>query len=322
MKIGVVGVGALGGYYGGLLHRAGAEVHLLLRTDYDMVRSNGIRIDSGEETVTVEPHCHQRPETIGECDLVLVGLKTTANDRYQELIGPLTGPYTASVCLQNGLGNCEQLAALFDPEQILAGLCFVCLNRTAPGVVAHQGFGKIVLGEFGRSALSRTQAIADLFQKAGVPCEVVDRLDEGLWGKLMWNIPFNGLGVAAAAGWDALQSGKLPEQLGAPWPTDRLLADPRWEGEVRALMQELIQAAAAQEIILSPALADRMVINTRAMGTYYASTVIDFQLGRSMELESLFLEPLRRAQAAGATIPRLEALCVVLEKLTRYLPRP
>ena len=97
---------------------------------------------------------------------------------------------------------------------------------------------------------------------------MVDRLDEGLWGKLMWNIPFNGLGVAAAAGWDALQSGKLPEQLGAPWPTDRLLADPRWEGEVRALMQELIEAAAAQEIILSPALADRMVINTRAMGAY------------------------------------------------------
>ena len=82
MKIGVVGVGALGAYYGGWLHRAGAEVHLLLRSDYDTVRSNGIRIDSGEETVTVEPHCHQRPETIGECDLVLVGLKSTANDRY------------------------------------------------------------------------------------------------------------------------------------------------------------------------------------------------------------------------------------------------
>ena len=128
MKIGVVGVGALGGYYGGLLHRAGAKVHLLLRSDYDTVRSNGIRIDSGEETVTVEPHCHQRPETIGECDLVLVGLKSTANDRYQELIRPLTGPDTAIVCLQNGLGNCEQLAALFDPEQILAGLCFCVLE--------------------------------------------------------------------------------------------------------------------------------------------------------------------------------------------------
>lgn len=321
MKVGVVGVGALGGYYGGLLCSAGAEVHLLLRSDYDVVRGNGIRIESDGESITVRPHCHHQPESIGECDLVLVCLKTTANDRYQELIGPLMGPDTAIACLQNGLGNCEQLATLFNPEQILAGLCFVCLNRTAPGVVAHQGFGKIVLGEFGRTALPRTQAIADLFQKAKVPCEVVDRLDEGLWGKLMWNIPFNGLGVAASAGWDGLQSGTLPEDLGSPWPTDQLLADPRWEGEVRALMQEIIVAAAAQKIVLPPELADRMVTNTRAMGAYRASTVIDFEFGRPMELEGLFLEPLRRAQSAGAAMPRLEALCVVLEKLARYLPR-
>ena len=84
----------------------------------------------------------------------------------------------------------------------------------------------------------------------------------------------------------------------------------------------LAPAAAAQKIVLPPELAERMVKNTRAMGAYHASTVIDFQLGRQMELESLFLEPLRRAQAAGAEVPRLEALCVVLEKLARYLPRP
>ena len=213
MKIGVVGVGALGGYYGGLLCRAGAEVHLLLRSDYDTVRDNGIRIESDGESLTGRPHCHHQPESIGECDLVLVCLKTTANDRYQELIGPLTGPGTAIACLQNGLGNCEQLATLFNPEQILAGLCFVCLNRTAPGVVVHQGFGKIVLGEFGRTALPRTQAIGDLFQKAKVPCEVVDRLDEGLWGKLMWNIPFNALGVAADASREGMQSETMAEKL-------------------------------------------------------------------------------------------------------------
>ena len=86
-------------------------------------------------------------------------------------------------------------------------------------------------------------------------------------------------------------------------------------------MQEIIEAAAAQEIILPPGLADRMVTNTRAMGAYRASTVIDLELGRPMELESMFFEPLRRAQSAGAAMPRLEALCVVLEKLARYLPR-
>ena len=322
MKIGVVGVGALGGYYGAQLCRAGAEVHLLLRGDYEAVQADGVRVVSPEGDFTARPHTQRESAEIGKCDLVLVGLKTTANVRYEELIGPLIGPDTAIACLQNGLGNCEQLAALFGADQILAGLCFVCLNRTAPGVVEHQGFGRIVLGEFGRPALPRTHEIAALIQKARVPCEVVDRLDEGLWGKLMWNIPFNGLGVAAAAGWEALQSGELPGTFGEPWATDQLLADNCWEGEVRAVMAEIIAAAAAQKIVLPPELAERMVKNTRAMGAYHASTVIDFQLGRRMELESLFLEPLRRAQAAGAEVPRLEALCVVLEKLARYLPRP
>ena len=322
MKIGVVGVGALGGYYGAQLCRVGAEVHLLLRGDYEVVQAEGVSVVSPDGNFSVRPHCHQSPETIGVCDLVLVGLKTTANDRFEELIRPLTGSHTAIACLQNGLGNCEQLAAIFDPEQILAGLCFVCLNRTAPGVVEHQGFGRIVLGEFNRPARPRTHEIAALIEKAQVPCEVVDRLDEGLWGKLMWNIPFNGLGVAAAAGWDALQTGELPNEIGEPWATDRLLEDARWEGEVRGIMAEIITSAAAQEIVLPPELAERMVKNTRAMGAYHASTVIDYQLGRPMELKSLFLEPLRRAQAAGAEVPRLVALCVVLEKLARYLPRP
>lgn len=322
MKIGVVGAGALGGYYGAQLCRAGAEVHLLLRSDYEAVQAHGVRVVSPEGNFTARPQAHQDPAEIGECDLVLVGLKTTANDRYEELIGPLLGPHTAIACLQNGLGNCEQLAACFGADRIIAGLCFVCLNRTAPGVVEHQGFGRIVLGEFGRPALPRTHEIAALIQKAQVPCEVVDRLDEGLWGKLMWNIPFNGLGVAAAAGWEALQTGNLPESIGEPWATDRLLADERWEGEVCAIMAEIITAAAAQDIALPPELAERMVKNTRSMGAYHASTVIDFQLGRPLELESLFLEPLRRAQAAGAVVPRLQALCVVLEKLARYLPRP
>ena len=87
-------------------------------------------------------------------------------------------------------------------------------------------------------------------------------------------------------------------------------------------MQEITVAAAAQKIVLPVGLADRMVSNTRAMGAYRASTVIDFELGRPMELESMFLEPLRRAQATGVAMPRLEALCIVLKKLARYLPRP
>ena len=114
----------------------------------------------------------------------------------------------------------------------------------------------------------------------------------------------------------------MPAQLGDTLSTDHLLADPQWEQNVRALMLELIDVASAKGIALEPELVDRMIENTRTMGSYRASTVVDFENGRPIELESMFLEPLRQALAAGIAVPHLEALCIVLGKLDRYLPRP
>ena len=324
MKIGVVGVGALGGYYGGKLCRNGEEVHMLLRTDFEAIKAKGLQINSLDGDYIVQPQAYALPETIGKCDLVLVALKTTANDRYEELIAPLLSKRTAILCLQNGLGNCERLAELFGAENIMGGLCFVCLNRTAPGVVHHIAFGKIILGEHVGPPRLRTRVIAEMFKKSGIPCGVAENLGYGLWEKLVWNIPFNGLGVASAAGLEALVSKgeTMPAQLGDTLSTDHLLADPRWEQNIRALMLELIDVANAKGIVLEPELVDRMIENTRTMGSYRASTVIDFENGRPIELESIFLEPLRQAQAAGIAVPHLEALCIVLGKLARYLPRP
>ncbi len=324
MKIGVVGVGALGSYYGGKLCQEGEEVHMVLRTDFEVVKDKGLRIVSNEGDFTVRPHVHISPKTTGKCDLVLVALKTTANDHYNELIAPLVAKRTVILCLQNGLGNCERLAELFGAEKIMGGLCFVCLNRTAPGVVRHIAFGKIILGEHIGPPQARTRAIAEMFMKSAVPCGVVENLGHGLWEKLVWNIPFNGLGVASAAGLEALMSKgeTMPAQLGDTLSTDHLLADPQWEQNVRALMLELIDVASAKGIALEPELVDRMIEHTRTMGSYRASTVVDFENGRPIELESMFLEPLRQALAAGIAVPHLEALCIVLGKLDRYLPRP
>ena len=179
-------------------------MHFLLRSDYDAVRQKGVTIRSLEGDFHVQPRCARTPEEIGVCDLVLIGLKTTANDQFPKLLPPLVGPHTAVVTLQNGLGNEEQLARLFPPEQILGGLCFVCLNRVEPGVIQHTAYGKVVLGEFQRPPQPRTHELAALFRQAGVACDVTDNLARAHWEKLVWNIPFNGLGVAGAAGYEAL----------------------------------------------------------------------------------------------------------------------
>jgi 2-dehydropantoate 2-reductase len=317
MKIAVVGCGAVGSYYGGRLAHAGLAVHFLLRSDYETVRRQGLRVRSFQGDFQAQPACARFPEQIGPSDLVLIGLKTTANDQLPRLLPPLVGPATALLTLQNGLGNEEALARLFPVSQVLGGRCFVCLNRLAPGLIHHIAHGQIVLGEFQRPPQPRTHDLAALFTRAGIPCSVTDDLARTRWEKLVWNIPFNGLGVAAAAGYEAAASGQLPASLalGPCLPTDQLLADSRWKNLLRRLMLEVIQTARALGFDVPDSLADKHIERTGNMGAYRASTLLDFERGLPLELDSLFLEPLRQARQANVSVPQLAALCRLLEAM-------
>lgn len=316
-RIAVVGCGALGSYYGARLARAGREVHFLLRSDYEVVRRDGVRVIDAEGGFVARPVAAREAVDIGPAALVVVGLKTTANAEFRRLLTPLVGEETAILTLQNGLGNEEQLADLFGAERVLGGLCFVCLNRTAPGTIHHLAHGRIIMGEFGRPVSERLRAFARWFQESGVPCDPTDHLERAHWEKLVWNIPFNGLGVAAAAGLESLLAGHCTKDgpLGPCLPTDQLLSDPHWCERVRELMFETLRAARAQGFELPDAVAETQIERTREMGSYRASTLVDFDRGLPLELESLFGEPLRRARRAGVPTPRLAALYQVLTEL-------
>ncbi len=317
MKAAVLGCGAVGSYYGALLCRAGETVHFLLRSDYATVRRKGVRVRSPKGDFCVQPRCAQTPDEIGAADLVIVALKTTANAALAKLLPPLVGPSTAVLTLQNGLGNEECLARLVAPQQILGGLCFVCLNRVEPGLIQHIDHGPIELGEYAGGPRPRTHDIASLFRRSGVSCSVTDNLRRAHWEKLVWNIPFNGLGVASAAGYAPVATGQLPSniRLGECLTTDKLLGDPRWETVVRELMAEVIAAGRALGLEVRGALAEEHIARTRTMGAYKPSTLLDFERGQPIELESLFLEPMRRARATDIPTPRLAALCSLLEQL-------
>lgn len=317
VKIAIVGCGAVGSYYGAKLAQSGQEVHFLLRSDYETVRRQGVMVHSPLGDFRVHPKSARVPQEIGPCDLVVIALKTTANSAFPTLLPPLVSSATIVLTLQNGLGNEEQLAHLFPSRQILGGLCFVCLNRIAPGEVLHLDHGQIVIGDFEGPAQPRTHDLAAMFKAAGIPCLVSENLARVHWEKLVWNIPFNGLGVASAAGYEAVAAGQVP-QLTAPEPcltTDRLLADPKWLDLVRELMREVVVAGRALGHDIDPALVEKQIHRTKSMGPYKASTLLDFERGHSLELASLFLEPLRLAQAAGVAVPTMEKLCRVLRAL-------
>lgn len=317
MKIAIVGCGALGSYYGACLWRQGHDTYFVLRSDYEVVRNEGVRILSPRGDFTARPHTARRAEEVGPVDLVVIGLKSTANDQFASLLPPLVGPSTAVLTLQNGLGNEEALAALFPAEQVLGGLCFVCLNRIRPGLITHLAHGRISLGQYLRPPDDRTHRIAGIFMEAGIECAVSDNLERARWEKLLWNIPFNGLGVASCLG--DLPSRTLSTagvaSLRNCLSTDLLLADPAWREWVGGLMDEVRAVARALGFLIPREFADTLIGRTDEMGAYRSSTVVDFESGRSLELDSLFGEPLRRARGAGVPTPHLEALTGVLSQL-------
>lgn len=317
LKVAVVGCGALGSYYGAQFCRAGYQTHFLLRSDFEQVRRAGVHVRSPLGDFHVYPSCARDPTEIGWSDLVLIGLKTTANDEFPRLLPPLVGESTLLLTLQNGLGNEDRLASLFSADQVLGGLCFVCLNRVEPGLICHTAHGQVVLGEYGRRSMERTRELADRFQEVGIPCMVTEDLARAHWEKLVWNIPFNGLGVGGSAGYEAMISGRIDpgRPLGPCLTTDLLLQESRWAGLVRELMDEVIHTARAMGHAVDQALAERMVESTRIMGAYKASTLIDFERAQPLEMENMFLQPLRMARKAGIPVPRLTALCQVLNAL-------
>jgi 2-dehydropantoate 2-reductase len=323
MNIAVVGCGALGSYYGALLQRAGLNVSFVLRSDFAAVRDHGVTIHSRGQILHARPRAVSHPAEAGPADLVLVALKTTANDQLPHLIPPLLGPATAVVTLQNGLGNEDALARLLPHAQtvphprILGGLCIVCVNRVAPGVIHHIDHGHITLGEFSRAADAGTEALASVFRSAGIPCDVTPDLPRARWEKLTWNIPFNGLTIASRAGLEAVRAGRLtPGRPDSPsLTTDLLLADPEWHALVRATLREVIVAARALGHPIDDRLEELQIQRTLTIGAYRPSTLIDFERGLPLELDSLFLEPLRQARAVGLALPRLEALVSVLTAL-------
>ncbi len=293
-RIAVVGAGAVGCYYGARLAQYGREVHFLMRSDLEHVRKRGLRILSKQGDFHLQKvNAHATTEEIGPVDLVLIALKATANEALESLIPPLLKPdgSTMLLTLQNGLGNEEYLAERFGGDKVLGGLCFVCLNRIEPGVIRHIGHGKIEMGEFSGLPLPRTWEVQGEFKRCGVVCSVMPDLGLARWRKLVWNVPFNGLSIAAG-GIDV----------------GRILADDDLLYLTRALMDEIIGIAATLGHEIPPSFAAKNIENTRAMGAYLPSSLIDFLEGREVEVDAIWGEPLRRGFNAGAEVGRLEML--------------
>jgi len=298
-SVAIIGAGALGSYFGIRLAAAGHPVRFLLRSDYEAVREQGLKLTlaEGEVVEVEEPEIFRSPGEIGPVDWVLVALKTTRNDLFKELLPPVVGPETLLITVQNGLGNAEALAEQFPENPVIGALCQIGVNREAPGrirsFVPRDGF--VQLGRGPRASEDQLEAVFGAFQSAGIHSKTTPSLGEALWRKLMWNVPFNGLTVAIGG-------------LG----TDAVVGDPALREVARALMEEIRTAGVALGYSIEESYTEKLLGFTDQLGPYMASSVLDWKSGRRIEVDAIWRKPLEAGQAAGVPMPHLETLTSIL----------
>jgi len=304
MRIAVVGAGAMGGLYGAFLARAGYDVHFLMRRDYYAVKSSGLTVKSCRGDFHLDKvNCYRQASEIGLVDLVFIGLKTTANHYYQELISPLMGPSTRVLSAQNGLGNDEQLADLFGPQRVAGGLAFLCSNRTEPGIINHLDYGFFHTGNFQRPPDDALRTFARMMQQADVDCQLVDNLALARWKKLIWNVPFNGLSTLLNL------------------TVDKIMQEPQLLQRAWRVMREVQAAAHANGQIIDDDFLQHMMNLTVKMKPYYTSMHLDRLHHEPMEIEAIIGEPLRRGQIHGLHLPEMQILYNGLKETFSHFPK-
>ncbi len=231
------------------------------------------------------------------CDWLLVGTKATANAELAPLIMKAAIPNAKVVVFQNGLGVEEQLRPLLPPSlHLIGGLCYVAVQRNEPGVVDHLAPGDVHLGYHSGPAenLQVRQAIleamAALFEKAGINCKVIQDLVQARWHKLVWNVPFNGLSVLLDAG------------------TEGLMKNPDSRELIRDIMSEVIAGATKCGHPLSDELADQLMSMTDNLPDYLPSMYLDHAQRRPMELTAIYGTPLAAARKSGFVMRKVGAL--------------
>jgi 2-dehydropantoate 2-reductase len=298
-RIGIIGTGAIGGFYGVLLARAGHDVHFLLRSEYTAVVERGLQLNSSVHGALhlMPVQAYQNIGDMPQCDWLLVGAKTTANAELAPLITRAAAPGAKVVLLQNGLAVEDELRPLLsDDLHLLGGLCYICVHRSAPGVIEHQALGAINLAyhsgplDDDEARLALVEEGASLLRSTGLDSAAMRDLAQTRWQKLVWNVPYNGLSVLLDA------------------DTRRLMDNADSRALIADMMNEVVSAAQALGYAMPENYADKLLAATQRMPDYLPSMYHDFAQKRPAELHAIYEAPLAAADSAGFDMPKVRAL--------------
>jgi len=304
-KISIIGTGAIGGYYGGLLAKSGNDVHFLLKSDYQYVVENGLKVDSGQGGFHLKNvNCTSSIDKLPPSDLLVLSAKTTHNHEIFPVLHSVLKPEGVVLIFQNGFGLEESLTKFIKPEKIFGGACFICAHKSSPGHIRHLDYGLIKLGQYQKPPDCEhpgpmLEKLAVLFSESEVPVQLIENLILERWKKLVWNIPYNGLSVLL--------------QL----PTDRIMSDTRYRARAELLMREVASMADVCGYNIESSFIVKMLEATQKMISYKPSMLLDFEKGNPLEIETMYAVPLEKSIAAGYLPVEVKKLYSELIELNR-----
>lgn len=292
LQVAVVGAGAVGCYYGGMLARAGHAVTLIGRPQHvDAVRAQGLRMQTLAFDEQVRVQASTEPAAVAGADLVLFSVKSPDTETTgRQLLAHL--PARALVLtLQNGVDNAERLRTVL-PQEVTAAVVYVATEMAGPGHMRHHGRGELVIEPGPRSA-----ALAEVLRAAGVPTEVSCDARTALWSKLVLNCAYNALSAIAQ-----LPYGRLVQGAGVP----QVMAD---------LVAECLAVAGAEGVALPANIHQSVERLAQTMPTQSSSTAQDLARGKPTEIDHLNGLVVRRGEARGIATPVNRAMWALVKLL-------
>ena len=305
MRIVIAGAGAIGGYIGARLAKAGGDVVLFARGSHlQAMQDRGLRVVSPDGDFEVRPEVTGDLNTIGRADVIFLGVKAHSLTTLAPQLRPLFGPDTVVVSTQNGIpwwyfqgygGELEGLhldrvdpggviAAAIEPRRVVGSLAYFSTDIAEPGVIHHTEGNRISFGEPDGTRTERTKRIAEALIAAGFRCPVTTRFRHEIWVKLLGNVAFNPI--------SALTGGTLEE----------LARHPDVSAVVRQLMAET-EAVAGRLGIELPISIDQRMAGAEKVGAHKTSMLQDFEAGRPMELEAIVGAVVELGERLGVAMP-------------------
>jgi 2-dehydropantoate 2-reductase len=289
MKIAVMGAGAIGGYFGGRLAKAGFDVSFIARGAHlDVIRKNGLKVLSPLGDFTIHPATvTDDPAEVGPVDVILFMVKNYDTLRAAEQIRPLVGPDTAIIPFQNGVEARAMLSNVLGARHVLGGVAFIPASIQKPGVIKHNAeLAKLVFGEFDKQITPRALSFLDALEKAGVTGEIPADISMVLWSKLMFLTSMSAINCITRQPVGLVQS----------------------DGETIALYMDAMREVAAVAAAHGVSLGEEAIANNMALAKSFppnnkTSMFQDLEAGRRLEIDYLSGAVVRLGREKGIETP-------------------